>query len=115
MENKTTDRHFSNFFIAGFTYWEGCVAISELRIGVSLRLVRESENRFDPNAVAIYFNEHKLGFVPRSENELFSKLLDLGYDKIFDCRVQRISPDAHPEKQVGVVVFINEANKVINK
>ncbi len=115
MENKTTDRHFSNFFIAGFTYWEGCVAISKLRIGVSLRLVRESENRFDPNAVAIYLDDYKLGFVPRDENELIAKFLDLGYSKIFDLRVQRIALDAHPEKQVGVVLFINEAKKVINK
>lgn len=87
------------------------MAISELKIGVSLRLVRESENRFDPNAVAIYLDDYKLGFVPRDENELIAKFLDLGYSKIFDLRVQRIALDAHPEKQVGVVVFINEANK----
>ena len=91
------------------------MAISELKIGVSLRLVRESENRFDPNAVAIYLDDYKLGFVPRDENELIAKFLDLGYSKIFDLRVQRIALDAHPEKQVGVVLFINEANKVINK
>ena len=111
MENKTTDRHFSNFFIAGFTYWEGCMAIPELKIGAQLRLVRERENGFDPNAVAIYYDEYKLGFVPRSENELIAKFLDLGYSKIFDLRVQRISQDTHPEKQVGVVLFINDANQ----
>ena len=91
------------------------MAISELKIGTSLRLVRESENRFDPNAVAIYLDDYKLGFVPRDENELIAKFLDLGYSKIFDLRVQRIALDAHPEKQVGVVLFINEAKKVINK
>ena len=115
MENKTTDRHFSNFFIAGFTYWEGCMAIADLKVGSQLQLVRERENRFDPHAVAIYFNEHKLGFIPRGENELIAKFLDLGYSEIFDLRVQRIALDAHPEKQVGVIVFINEAKKVINK
>ena len=91
------------------------MAISELKIGTSLRLVRESENRFDPNAVAIYLDDYKLGFVPRDENELIAKFLDLGYSEIFDLRVQRIALDAHPEKQVGVVLFINEAKKVINK
>jgi hypothetical protein len=114
MENKTTDRHFSNFFIAGFTYWEGCMAIADLKVGSQLQLVRERENRFDPHAVAIYFNEHKLGFIPRDENELIAKFLDLGYSEMFDLRVQRIALDAHPEKQVGAVVFINEANKVYN-
>ena len=88
------------------------MAISELKIGTSLRLVRESENRFDPNAVAIYLDDYKLGFVPRDENELIAKFLDLGYSEIFDLRVQRIALDAHPEKQVGVVLFINEAKEV---
>lgn len=109
MENKRVDRHLGNFFIAGFTYWEGCMAVEELKIGTPLRLVREEDNRFDPHAVAIYFEENKLGYVPRSENELIAKFMDLGYSKIFDCRVQRISLDSHPEKQVGVVLFINQA------
>ena len=114
MENKTIDRHLGNFNIAGFTYWEGCMAIADLKVGSQLILVHERENRFDPHAVAIYFNEHKLGFIPRGENELICKLLDLGYERIFDCRVQRISLDAHPEKQVGVVVFLKEANEAFN-
>jgi hypothetical protein len=114
MENKIIDKHFSNFFIAGFIYWEGCMALDELKIGVQLRLVREAENKFDPYAVAIYYGDYKLGFLPRGNNELVSKFLDLGYADIFDLRVQRISPDAHPEKQIGVVLFIKEADKVFN-
>jgi hypothetical protein len=114
MENKTIDRHFGNFNIAGFTYWEGCMAIADLKVGSQLRLVREEDNKFDPHAVAIYYEDYKLGFIPRGENELISKMVDLGYGKIFDCRVQRISLDAHPEKQVGVIVFLKEANKVFN-
>ena len=112
MENKTIDRHFGNFNIAGFTYWEGCMAITDLKVGSQLRLVREEDNKFDPHAVAIYYEDYKLGFIPRGENELISKMVDLGYGKIFDCRVQRISLDTHPEKQVGVIVFLKEANKV---
>ena len=91
------------------------MAISDLKVGSQLQLVRERENRFDPNAVAIYLDDYKLGFVPRDENELIAKFLDLGYDKIFDLRVQRIALDAHPEKQVGVVLFINKAKEVINE
>jgi hypothetical protein len=115
MTKKTIDRHFGNFNIAGFTYWDGCIALSELKIGSSLRLERELENRFDPYAVAIYFDDQKLGYIPRGENEMIAKFLDLGYSKIFDLRVQRISPDAHPEKQIGVVLFIRYAEVVFNK
>jgi hypothetical protein len=41
--------------------------------------------------------------------------MDLGYNKIFDMRVQRICPDAHPEKQVWVILRLKEADRVFNK
>jgi len=30
---------------------------------------------------------------------------------LFEIRVNRISPESHPEKQIGVIVRINEKNK----
>jgi hypothetical protein len=90
------------------------MAIADLKVGSRLQLVRERENRFDPHAVAIYYGEYKLGFIPRGENELIAKFMDLGYAEIFDCRIQCISPDAHPEKQVRAVVFLREADIVFN-
>lgn len=115
MTHKKIDRHVGNFNIAGFTYWEGCLALQELKIGAPLQLVREEENKFDPHAVAIYYEDYKLGYVPRSDNVMISQFLDLGYTDIFDLRVQRISLDAHPEKQVGVVLFLKEAKEVFGK
>ena len=112
MERKIIDRHICNFNIAGFTYWDGCMAFQELKIGSRLRLEREADNKFDPHAVAIYYKDFKLGFIPREDNVMVSKFLDLGYGDIFDLRVQRLSPDAHPEKQVGVVLFLKDAGEV---
>lgn len=112
MKTKTIDRHVGNFNIAGFTYWEGCMAFEALKIGTQLRLVREADNKFDPYAVAIYYEDHKLGFVPKGENAMISQLMDLGYAAIFDLRVQRISPDSHPEQQVGVVLFLRAADEL---
>ena len=114
MTQNTINKHICNFHIAGFTFWDGCRAFSELKVGIPLKLVREDGNKFDPYAVAIYYEGYKLGFVPRGDNELICQFLDLGYTEIFDARVQRISPEAHPEKQVGVVVFLKEA-KELNK
>ncbi|MCH5329928.1 MAG: HIRAN domain-containing protein [Alistipes sp.] len=106
----TTNRHFINFSIAGFSYWEGCLVLGELKPGAKLELVYEEENKYDPCAVAIYYGDYKLGFVPRSQNQLLSKFLELGYDDLFDARVQRVSPEEHPEQQVGVIIFINNNN-----
>ena len=57
--------HLTNFHIAGFGYWEGCEAFEQLKIGTKLEFVREEDNPFDPYAVAIYFGDYKLGFIPR--------------------------------------------------
>ena len=102
------DRHFSTFHIAGFTYYDAVDVFYKLQIGTPLLLKAEPENRYDPNAVAIYFQETKLGFVPRSENELLCKFLNLGYSDLFEVKISQVSPDAYPEKQVRVVVRICE-------
>ena len=98
--------HLTNFHIAGFSYWDGCEAFKHLKIGTKLFFVREENNKFDPYAVAIYYNEFKLGFIPRGENHDISKYLDMGWDDLYDVRITRITPDAHPENQVEVVVKI---------
>ena len=47
------DRHFADFHIAGFTYYNGVDVFENLKIGKSLSLKAEPQNRFDPHAVAI--------------------------------------------------------------
>lgn len=108
MENK---RHLLNARIAGFSYWDGAEAFEYLKIGTKLTLVREPDNKFDPYAVAIYFDDYKLGFVPRDSNQELSKYLDMGYGDIYDVRVNRISPEAHPEEQVGFIIKIKQRNE----
>ena len=102
------DRHFANFHIAGFTYYYGADVFEALKIGTPLSLKAEPENPYDPEAVAIYYQEEKIGFVPRRENELLRKFLNLGYADMFEVKIIQISPDTHPERQVRVVVRIKE-------
>jgi len=105
------DRHFSTFHIAGFTYYNGVDVFENLKIGEELSLKAEPENRYDPNAVAIYYKEEKLGFVPKDENELLSKFLNLGYIDLFEVKINQVSIEAHPEKQIRVVVRIKEQRR----
>ena len=106
-ENKTIKKvHLDNFHIAGFGYWDGCEAFEHLKVGTKLELVREAENAFDPYAVAIYYGEYKLGFIPRGHNHDISKYLDMGLDDIYDVRITRISPEVHPEDQIEVIVNV---------
>lgn len=107
MEKKIeTRRHFMNCDIAGFTYWDGCMAVEKLKIGTTLQLVRDEDNKFDPYAVAIYLDDLKLGYIPRGENHDLSKFLEMGYEGIFEVRVNKLDLDEHPEEQVGIIVYI---------
>lgn len=106
-EQKPVKRiHLDNFHIAGFSYWDGCEAFEQLRIGTKLQLVREADNAFDPYAVAIWYKDFKLGFVPRGANRFLSKHLDMGLEDVYECRITRLTPDDHPENQVEVIVYI---------
>lgn len=70
------------------------------------KLVREEDNAFDPYAVAIYYNDYKLGFIPRAHNHDISKYLDMGLHDIYEVRITRLTPDVQPEQQVEVIVNI---------
>lgn len=105
---ETKKEHLTHFNIAGFTYYDGVLAFKHLEIGTQLSLKIDNDNRFDARAVAIYYNEHKLGFVPKSENRIIYKFLKIGLNP-FDVRVQIIDKKAHPENQIGVLIhLINE-------
>ena len=108
MEKK---RHYAHFHLAGFIYWDGAAVFNELKIGTRLILKREKDNAFDAYAVAIYYGEHKLGFVPRGENHELSKFLEMGHGEWFEARINRLSPEADPEQQVGVVVHLLGADE----
>ncbi len=107
METKRkSNRQYFNCHIAGFSHWEGCLVINDLKPGAKLELERDANNPFDPHAVAIYYENNKLGYIPKNQNEDISIFLDMGHSNIFDARVQSVSPDNHPESQVRIAIFI---------
>lgn len=97
--------HLANFSVAGFTYYDGVDCFEQLQIGTKLKLVLEQNNKYDPRAVAIYFNEFKLGFVPRMENRIIYKLLTIGLDCL-TAKIQMKDASENPEGQIGVVVHL---------
>lgn len=66
--------------VAGTTYRENIEEIAEwLETGANLRLQREPENKFDPQAIAVYDAQNNiLGYIPRAKNEVLARLLEAG-------------------------------------
>jgi hypothetical protein len=88
--------------LAGFQYHAGAELWPQLAIGQPLALVRESDNRYDPDAVRIDWNGHKLGYLPRADNTAVAQMLDRG--EALQARIAqlRVAPD--PWQRVGVAV-----------
>jgi hypothetical protein len=104
--------YLMRFSIAGFSYYEGAIAFQKLNIGTKLTLKPEQTNIYDKRAVEIYFENFKLGYLPKHDNKVISALLKSGINP-FDARVQTIRKNEHPENQIGVILyFVTEIEKV---
>ena len=101
-------REFMSFYIAGFSHWYGLQVFDQLRPGAKLSLVPEPDNPYDPCAVAIFLGKTKIGFVPRTMNEVLSQLLFFGHGDVFSALVAQVRTDAHPEHQVRVTIFVED-------
>jgi hypothetical protein len=93
---------YKSFEIAGIEYYEALFVINEIKIGEKLILKPEPTNIHDENAVAIYYNNKKLGYIPKNANYSIAKILNAGWD-IFECYVQKIDRD---ELEIQVAVFV---------
>jgi len=103
------DRSIVSCHLAGFTFHDGVEQFSELKVGTPLTLRGEPDNPHDPKAVAIYHDEKKLGYLPLAHNHEISRLLYYGHTDVLEAFVNRVSPDEHPERQIGIVVRVRDA------
>lgn len=90
--------------LAGFQYHRGSAIWPFLREGEKLSLVRESFNAHDSDAVAVYFRNDKLGFIPHRENCTIAQMLDRG-EKL-NAKITRLLDEGNPWRRVRISVFL---------
>lgn len=112
---KAKNKFYMDCHLAGRKYHDADMVWDLLRIGTPLRLEREPDNRYDPEAVQVIFNndgeDFLLGYIPRSNNQALSPFFDMDYADIFECCISRISPEKHPEEQIQLTIRIKKNNK----
>jgi hypothetical protein len=101
---------YKSFNIAGIEYYEALFTINELKVGDKLFLEAEPNNIHDENAVAIYYKDFKLGYIPRAANYSISVLLNASWD-IFEAFVQKINRD---NLEISVAVFVKNNKDVLS-
>lgn len=109
VKKRRKKEYLAHFNLAGFNYYDGAEAFPRLRVGQKLEIELEPDNRYDPMAVMVWFEDSHLGYIPKRENVIICKLLRMGLNNI-ELRIQRIDPQAHPEEQVWLVAHLVEAS-----
>ena len=94
--------------VAGFQHHRGAAIWPFLREGERLNLVRESVNQHDPNAIAVYFRNDKLGYVPRHENATLAQMLDRG--ERLDAQIIRLLEEENPWRRVRIQVSLRSSS-----
>jgi hypothetical protein len=89
--------------LAGFRYHAASEVWGELRVGDVLQLAREPDNPHDANAVSLSWRGHKLGYVPRRDNEVLAWSLDRG--DVLRARISRLSQHPNPARRVEFEVY----------
>jgi hypothetical protein len=69
---------FSNIVGTHFRPSEAKAVANALAIGESVQLVAESENPYDPMAVAVYASDEHIGYIARANNYQVSEHLQSG-------------------------------------
>ena len=73
-EKKLIFIELNDCYIVGLQYYEG--KDFDASTIDYLTLKREPENEFDENAIEVYYNQLKLGYIPKKENKIIAKIMD---------------------------------------
>lgn len=102
------DIYLFDTFVAGTSYIEGIDAIG-LNLKEDDRLVfyREPENPHDPQAIRIEtLDKIKIGYVPRRDNVVFSRLMDAG--KVLFAKIVKKETEGTWLK-ITIQIFLHES------
>ena len=95
----------SNFFytkIVGTTFVE--IDYTTLNVGQSLTLVREPNNEFDKNAIAVFLEQNKLGYIKKTIAKDLSKGIDKGNN--IKCTLESLTGGSKSKENRGINIKI---------
>lgn len=90
--------------LAGFQYHQGGALWNQLGVGNRLELIREPANPFDTNAIRLDWNDRKLGYLPRIQNQAAARLLDEGTR--LEARIAGLEEHYNPWRRMEIEVWL---------
>lgn len=89
---------------AGLRHHEARALWDEMQVGDTLTLVREPDNPYDAKAVRVEWNGHKLGYLPRTENQAVARQIDHGNP--LRARITKLTYYRNHRRKLELEVFL---------
>ncbi len=96
--------YLQQFFVAGFRYYKGMQLLTKIAVSDFLELRREPNNPYDDCAIALYWQHEKIGFVPASNNEVISRLIDANALPLL-AQITHINKLVQPWENLAVAIY----------
>lgn len=94
-----------SYSIVGMNHAKAEDFVKSLPAGTPLVLVREPLNEFDRNAIAVWAQGRKIGFIPKAQNKVLAQFIDQsGRDWIGSKLEPEIAQDASPDFPRGKAI-----------
>ncbi len=96
--------YLQQFFVAGFRHYRGMEVLEYMQENDLLELRREPANEHDSCAIALYWQQEKIGYVPADLNELLSRLIDAQALPLLGM-ITHLNKEVKPWEKVAVAVY----------
>ena len=91
-------------FVAGFRFYKGMELLSHMQEQDMVELRRQPANEHDEFAVALYWQQEMIGFLPAASNEIIARLMDAKALHLIGI-ITHLQRDAKPWENVAVAVY----------
>ncbi|MFT3903076.1 MAG: HIRAN domain-containing protein [Niabella sp.] len=92
-------------FVRGFRFYKGPSLLDRMNEGDLLQMVREAENEYDDRAIALHFNNNKIGYIPQEDNAVLSRLMDADVIQL-QAEITHLKKEAKAWENVHIAVYV---------
>lgn len=64
------------YSIVGMEHQHSTEIVAALQTGADVILVREPTNQYDPNAIAVWVDGKRIGYIPKAQNKVLAGFID---------------------------------------
>lgn len=97
-------------FVAGFRFYRGMQLLPYMQEGDLLELRRDPQNQHDSFAIALYWQQEMIGYLPAASNEVVARLMDANALPLV-AGITHLNKDAKPWENVAVAVYFLQPEK----